>query len=337
MENSRFRITRFLFVVILLIIIILQGCQNNRNLDSSTKKDKTFAMNVVVSNVPFWNDSKTAWSSLGKSLGVDTRFGGPSDDDSQKQITEIDMLIAQGVDALLIAPTDSKALTPTINKAIAEGIPVLTYLVDAPESNRLAYVTSMLEEASMQVGEHILKEYKRRGKVIISIGTAGSEEQERRKNGFVSIINKTPGLELIGIVEDKFDAEIGGDNIKAIMAKHNDIDFIFGCNSRSAAAAVLALKELKYTKGEVIVTGWDNDADVVSFIEEGWVAISAYQQTSYMTVIAFSILNSFLDDSIYPQNLDLKKYNVLPTPEVIKVPIKLIDENNAIAFKIVQK
>jgi D-xylose transport system substrate-binding protein len=59
---------------------------------------------------------------------------------AEKQLSDIDALIAQGVDALIINAWDKDAIGPAIEKAAAEGIPVVGYdrLI---EDNRTFYLT----------------------------------------------------------------------------------------------------------------------------------------------------------------------------------------------------
>jgi ABC-type sugar transport system substrate-binding protein len=292
-------------------------------------------MNVVVSHVPFWAETKTAWVALPQHFPVKTIFGGPQNDNSQEQINEIEALLTTKVKGLAIAPTDSKALVSTIDKAVAQGVPVVTYLVDAPGSKRLTYITSPLEEASKSVANYALQASKRaaKGGVIISYGTAGSEEQERRANGFKQIIKANPGMKLSGVVEDKFDDNTGADQVKAILTRDRNVKYIFGCNSRSAAAAVLALKELSYKPGDVIVTGWDHDPDVLGNIQAGWITASAAQQTTYMTNLAFAILHSAANGYMYPRDMNLRANGVLPLPDRIEVPVAIVNASNAAAYK----
>jgi ABC-type sugar transport system substrate-binding protein len=295
----------------------------------------TYAMNVVVSHVPFWADTRAAWAAVPRHFAVKTVFGGPQNDNSQEQINEIEAILATKPAGLVVAPTDSTALARVIDRAVAAGIPVVTYLVDAPESKRLTHITSALESASIAVAKQAVGPTAQapRGGVIISYGTAGSEEQERRADGFRQFVAGNRGLRLVGSVEDKFDPSVGADQIKALLSRHKDVKYIFGCNSRSAAAAVLALRELGYRPGDIIVTGWDHDPDVPGHMSDGWVMASAAQQTTFMTNLAFSILHSAANGYMYPSELRLRQQGVSPLPARIEVPVAIITAKNAAAYQ----
>jgi ribose transport system substrate-binding protein len=332
-----------LVIAVLAIVIgVLIGTQLNRGPKESQASQQLqtkqrFAMNVVVSGVPFWTDTRETWEKIGKTVeGVETVFGGPTDTDASKQIEEMDALIAEKVDGIVIAPCDSDSLTPEIDKAVAAGIPVVTYLTDSPKSKRICYVTSSLEGASRLVGDYVANIGGYTGSAIVSIGAAGSEEQRRRAAGFKEIVKQHPGMELVQTVEDKFDDVKGADEIKAALIRTPDVRFIFGCNSRSAAAAVTALKELGKKPGDVLVSAWDYDSDVLKLIKDGWVQASAAQQSSFMTELCFGILQADGKNFLYPQSLDLKKFGVPPLPTMIEVPVTLITSTNADAYVRVQ-
>ena len=54
----------------------------------------------------------------------------------QKQLTDIESLIAQGANALIVLAQDSSAIAPAVQKAVDEGIPVVGYdrLIENPNA-----------------------------------------------------------------------------------------------------------------------------------------------------------------------------------------------------------
>jgi ribose transport system substrate-binding protein len=319
-------------VVCLAGLFLFIGAKEEGAEEKGAMEKEVYAMNVVVSGVPFWIDTKDAWADLGEASGIKTTYGGPLDTDSAKQIADIDTLIAEEIDGLVIAPTNSEALVPSIDRAVEAGIPVITYLVDSPKSKRLCNVTSALEESSHIIGEYAAKMMGYKGKCIIQYAVPGHEEQEGRAQGFKDIIEKYPGMEFVTLVENKYDENIGAQNIKPLLVAHPDVKAIFGCNSRTGVGAAIALREMGYKPGEVIVTGWDYDEDALDLIKEGWIQATGAQHSAFMTSVCFSILYMYNRGLLYPRSLSWEDRGVNPTPDIIKIPIMLVTKENVDAF-----
>jgi D-xylose transport system substrate-binding protein len=75
---------------------------------------------------------------------------------AEKQLSDIDALIAQGVDALIINAWDKDAIGPAIEKAAAEGIPVVGYdrLI---EDDRTFYLTFDNVGVGRIIAESVMK------------------------------------------------------------------------------------------------------------------------------------------------------------------------------------
>jgi ribose transport system substrate-binding protein len=319
--------------ILLVLSLAIPGCKQGANSGSTANEaQKTFAMNVLVSGVPFFKDTQSTWSAMGKGLNVKTIYGGPLDTDAQKQTSQIEALIAQGIDGLVVAPTDSTALAPVINKAVDSGIPVVTYLNDVPNSKRLVSITAEREDASLRVGRSVITTTSAPIKAIVMYAQAGNEEQEGRKRGFEMLTKEFKNLKIVAVVSDKFDETVGAEQLRPLLAKYPDVNFIFGCGSRSAVGAVSALKEMHYQPGQVTVTGWDYDEDVLKLIDNGWVKVSAAQNTPYMTQLAFNILKAYTGGWLYPLDRQFKENNARPVPEKIVVPVELVTQSNSKAY-----
>jgi ribose transport system substrate-binding protein len=259
---------------------------------------------------------------------VNTLYGGPIDTDAQKQIQEIEALLSKGIDGLVVAPCDSAALAPVINKAVDKGIMVVTYLNDVPASKRIAYVTSELEDASLKVGRHVILQTNSPAKAIIVYAEPSNLEQQGRRRGFEMLTNEFRNLQIVAVVSDKFDAAVATEQMRPLLAKYPDVAYVFGCGSRSAVGTVAALQEMNFKPGQVTVTGWDYDEDELNLIKQGWVKVAAAQNTSYMTQIAFNILEANVGGYLYPINHPFKEHGVRALPEKIVVPVALVTQSN---------
>lgn len=294
---------------------------------------RTYAMNVVVSGVPFWRDTRETIAAMNAaSPSSEVAFGGPTDTDAEKQREQIEGLLAKGLDGLVIAPADSAALAPVIDKAVAAGIPVVTLLVDAPSSKRLAYVSSELETASKRVATFVWDDKREPGRAVVVYAQAGNEEQEARRRGFEEFIASSKDLQLAAVLQDHYDERQGADAIKATLLKDKSVKYIFGANSRSAVGAVTALRELGYSPGQVVVTGWDTDKDVLDLIRSGWVQASVAQQSAFMAQLSVEIVRAAREGFLYPPGRQYRENGVRPLPEQIIVPVTLVNAKNVSAF-----
>lgn len=329
-------------IVIAVVLLALSGVvgyrigrSNRSGSGPQVQTRTTYLMNVIASSVPFWMDTRDTWKAIGEGSGITTTFGGPSDSDAQKQINEITALLADSskhIRGIIITPADSAALVPVINRATDQGIPVITYLLDAPSSKRLAYVSSELENASLRIAESVTAGKELSGKALILFAKAGNTEQEARRRGFTDFIARHKNMRLVSAVEDEYGAQVGTERVKALLTKHRDIKFIFGSNSRSAVSAVSALREMRFRPGDVMVTGWDLDQDVLDFIRDGWVQGSVAQQSSFMTSLMFGILQAMNRGALYPPSRTYETHSVRPLPEVIIVPVEVVTAKNVMGF-----
>ena len=90
--------------------------------------------------------------------GNDVWEVGPSQTDAAAQVQIVENLIAQGVDAICIAPNEPKAIKRLVQQAQSHGIKVLTWDSDAPESGRDLMVNQIDDK---RLGESLMDEIAR--------------------------------------------------------------------------------------------------------------------------------------------------------------------------------
>lgn len=124
------------------------------------------------------------------------RWVGPTTTDAAAQSQIIDDLVIQGVDGICVSCNDPDALVPAINRAIREGVTVITWDADAPKSKRMTNVSIDQTVAGAEAGKLVAK-MASQGKCAVLTGTPGALNLEQRVDGFRSVIDKQPGIEVI--------------------------------------------------------------------------------------------------------------------------------------------
>ena len=75
-----------------------------------------------------------------------------ANDDSRKQIQDIDSLLKQGVDLLVVAPNEAESITPIIEKAYRSGTPVVLVDRKTHSSRYTAYIGADNREIGRGIG-----------------------------------------------------------------------------------------------------------------------------------------------------------------------------------------
>jgi ribose transport system substrate-binding protein len=296
---------KLIFITAIVVIFILIVCGKWRaNKIKIETSSQCYAVNVAYSAQPFWKDTqKTIQEIQNTNSTISFVFGGPSNADVNKQIEEIESLITRKVNGIILFPADPKALIPIINKAVENQIPVVTLFSDVVGSKRMSFVGAPEKESGMLLAKMVLDNHpdfsKAKTKILISFNKPGETVTDARLAGIKEALespeyNQT--VEVIQIVNDYGDDAKAAEAIAPILEKHKDIKVIFGLNARSAIGAIAAIKEKKksngesYKPGDIIITAWDSDADVLNHIQDGWIYATSVLNTVLCTQTAFQIL-----------------------------------------------
>lgn len=295
--------------------------------------DRRYAMNVSISGMAFWREPQSTWEKIGSLVpGLEMMFGGPGDDDTAKQVQELEMLISQRVSGLVVFSNDPDAVAPAIDKAVEKGIPVVTAFADVPKSKRLAHIGTNQMSLARAIAKQVKDDFQERfaakrpsgerPKALVVVGKRTSQDQAERAKGIEAEI--ADSLQLIDTIEDRFDKDIAKDAIVRAFQTYGEIDVIFGCNSQSAIGAVEALKRpLKKQPGQVVVTGWDTERMVMEQIAgDSWIHATAVLYSSYMVQLCFALLEAENCGYLYPDMLNTRELHLPAVPKKIEIPMK---------------
>ena len=86
---------------------------------------------IVKQSDPWFDDMTLGIEKLKEDLGINVYVQTPVSGDPSQQISIMENLISQKVDAICVVPNDPRALIPTIKKAREAGIKVVTH--EAPD------------------------------------------------------------------------------------------------------------------------------------------------------------------------------------------------------------
>jgi galactofuranose transport system substrate-binding protein len=196
-----------------------------------------------------------------KKRGVKLQFS----DAQQKQENQIKALrsfLAQGVDAIILAPVVETGWEPVLKEIKQANIPVI--LVDrgikvSDESLYTTLIASDFVNEGRMAAEWLVKKLGGKGNVVELQGTPGAAPAIDRKKGFDEVIAKTPGMKVIKSQTGEFTRSKGKEVMEAFLkAEGKNINAVYAHNDDMALGAIQAIEEAGLKPGtDVIVVSID--------------------------------------------------------------------------------
>jgi galactofuranose transport system substrate-binding protein len=196
-----------------------------------------------------------------------------------KQASDVNSMIAQGVDAIFLPPREDKPLVPVIKAAAKAGIPV--FLIDRdvdhtmakPGEDYVTFIGSNFVEEGQRVAAWLAKAVDGKAKIIELEGTTGSSPANDRKKGFDEAIKQWPGMTILASQTGDFARDKGRQVAETLLQAHPDVTVIYAHNDEMALGAIAALEAAGKKPGkDVIVVSIDGEKDAVQAIIDGKLA-----------------------------------------------------------------
>jgi len=171
----------------------------------------------------FWIDMMNGGSTAAVDYGVDLMYKS-SESSLEKQISIMENLINQKVDAIIVDPIDKDAVVPVIKKCGEAGIPVVTAgnLIDTGCSVSTVY------NDTYDIGiitDIICKKIGEKGKVACIVGTPGSAVSDARQAGFESSVAKYTDVTPFTLAAN-WDATVAQQMVTDLLATDPDLDAV---------------------------------------------------------------------------------------------------------------
>jgi D-xylose transport system substrate-binding protein len=198
---------------------------------------------------------------------------------AQKQLTDIESLIAQGANAIIVLAQDSSAIAPAVQEAVDEGIPVVGYdrLIENPHA---FYITFDNKEVGRMQARAVLAA-KPRGNYAFIKGSSADPNADFLFAGQMDVLK---GALATGEIKNVGEAYTDGwlpanaqRNMEQILTKNNNnVDAVVASNDGTAGGAIAALAA-QGMAGSVPVSGQDGDHAALNRIALGTQTVSVWK------------------------------------------------------------
>lgn len=164
-----------------------------------------------------------------------------SQNDIGKQVSDIEDLLARGIDYLVVNPVDEAGIVPAIEAANEAGVPVVTIDRGAAGGDVRVHVGFDNHKAGYDAGVYIAEQNNETGKVAQLEGQAGTSVARERAEGFQDAIREYPDMEIVFEQPTDWGAEVALSTTEDLLTAHADVVGIWTHADSIAMGAVEAL------------------------------------------------------------------------------------------------
>lgn len=284
---------RFCYALLICACTVLSACNKGENqpaTGSNAEKPKIALVMKSLANEFFSTMAQGAEKHhQANAASYDLLANGiKNETDLAQQVSLVEQMIAQGVNAIVIAPADSKALVTVLKHAKAANILIINIdnKLDADvlkqENLQIPFVGPDNREGARKVGDALAKKLKAGDEVAIIEGIPTAFNGQQRRLGFEDAM-KAAGMKIVVTQSGSWEMEKANNVASAILSEHPDLKAILCANDNMALGAVSAI-ESAGKSGKVLVAGFDNISAIKPLIEKGAVVATADQHGDQLAV-----------------------------------------------------
>lgn len=238
-----------------------------------------------------------------RELGYDTVIF-DSQNDPARETAHFENIIAARYGAILFNPTDADGSIANVRRARTAGIPV--FCMDREINATDAAVSQILSDnysGCVALGRYFVRQVGEEGTYVELLGLVGDNNTWNRSQGFHSVVDRYPGLNMVAQQSADFDRARALEVMEAILQAHPDIDAVFCGNDAMAMGAYQAL--LAAGKADrVKIFGFDGADDVVQLIAEGRIVATGMQFPKVMARTAAESAHRYIQgEREFPQKI----------------------------------
>lgn len=240
--------------------------------------------------------------------------------DVSTQLSQIQNMIAQKVDAIIVNPVDTD-VTPKITKMVTDAKIPLVYVNRKPADFEklpagVAFVASDEKVSGTVQTQHVCKLLKGKGNILVLTGELNTEAARTRTQDIEDVIKTKDcsGMKIVDKREGLWQRTKAQDITTNWLTSGLKFDAIIANNDEMALGAINALKATKKWTPATIVAGIDATPDALASMKAGELKVTVFQN-------AMGQGQGSLDAAI-------KLIKKQPVDRFVNVPFELVTPEN---------
>ncbi len=257
---------------------------------------------------------KDAFEAACKSIGAKTVITDAAHD-VNKQISDVEDMIQQGIKILILNPADSAGVEAAVQSARKAGVIVIS--VDAQAEGPInCFVGSKNYDAGYLAGKEMVKDLGGQGKVAILDGIPVVPILQRVE-GFKAAVAEAPGIEIVDTQNGKQERDHALTVTENMLQSNADLKAIFSVNDVGSLGALAAIEG---ASSQCLLYSVDGSPEAVQAVKAGgnFKATSAQFPRDQIRIGLGMALATY--------------WGAEKTPAEVPVDVQLINKDNAEGF-----
>ena len=147
----------------------------------------------------------------------------PADADANKQINQVENMLAKGIDLLLYQPISESAGVAVIERAMSMGVPVVIFGASLLTDEYVSFVNIDNTGIGYAYTEWLAEQIGGKGKVVMMMGEAGSGYTEDTYRGIQEALKKYPDIKPLPTVYADYSQAKAKQQMETFLNAHDDI------------------------------------------------------------------------------------------------------------------
>ncbi len=165
-----------------------------------------------------------------------------ANNDSNKQISDIQDLLSKDIDLLLLQPISPDAVVPVIEEAYEKGVIVVTCASPVGTDKYHASVLAKDEDFGRVGMEWLAEQLGGKGNIVILNGMSGVTVAANRRAGVQEVLDKYPDIKVLGEEYADWDYAKGKVATENLLAANPQIDGVWSCGGDMTRGAIEAFQ-----------------------------------------------------------------------------------------------
>lgn len=245
----------------------------------------TFGYTTMDNSNPFFVYIEKTMKDLIEAKG-DHMLSVDPGNDVTLQITQIEDLIARGIDAMFLNPAEQEGILPALDMLKEANIPIVGFDTEVADMSYLVtYAGSDNYNAGKVCGDDLVKKLPNGGPIIV-LDSPTMNSVVDRVNGFLDAI-KGHGFDIVAQQDAKGNLEVSMGICEDLLQAHGDAVAIFGGNDPTALGALAAANAAGMK--DVLIYGVDGSPDIKKELAKGNSLIEGTGAQSPKTIAEYAV------------------------------------------------